>query len=202
MSPHNLIHSSAAMVLEDDSLGFVSWIEIRQAKALAAPAEDHTLQHIYGKKWVDFPNKTSKPVYIHNGFSFGVLVCSELQNMSYRKEFQGAVDCVVVLSWNKDLETFSALVDSTALDVHSFIALTNNRRFGDSRVKSPAKISFERDICRLRGGLNEHLVVVKLDVSKLRSFQNRAKRWPSEHDEFKPVPEEYKVAPYRKVRPK
>jgi len=169
---------------------------------LAAPAEDHSLIHIYGKNWVDFPNKTQKPVYIHNGFCFGVLVCSELQNMSYRKEFQGSVDCIVVLSWNKDLDTFSALVDSTALDVHCFIALTNNRRFGDSRAKSPAKLSYERDICRLRGGLNEQLVVVKLQVGKLRAFQNRAKRWPSDDDKFKPVPEEYKVKPYRKARPK
>jgi hypothetical protein len=108
----------------------------------------------------------------------------------------------MVLSWNQDLETFSALVESASLDVHAYIALVNNRRFGDSRVRIPAKEEFERDVCRLRGGKNEHVVVAEIDISKLRAFQSRAMRWPDKSDPFKPVPEAFRILHYRATVPK
>ena len=121
--------------------------------------------------------------------------------MEHRIRFQGDVDCMMVLSWNKDLETFSALVESASLDVHAHIALVNNRSYGDSRVRAPAKENHSRDLCRLRGGKNEHVVVVELDIETLRAFQSRAKRWPRDDDPFKPVPEGYVIAHYRKTTP-
>ena len=108
----------------------------------------------YGKEW-DTPEKTPKPIYIHNGINFGVMVCSELQNSKARIRFQGAVDALMVLSWNRDLETFASLIESAALDVHAYTILVNNRKYGDSRVRSPAKESFLRDIARVRGGDND-----------------------------------------------
>lgn len=70
-----------------------------------------------------------------------------------------------------------------------------------SRVRSPAKKDFMRDACRLRGGLNEHVVIVDLDIAKLRAFQSREKRWPREDDPYKPIPEGYVIAPFRKTTP-
>lgn len=58
-----------------------------------------------------------------------------------------------------------------------------------------------RDACRLRGGLNEHVVIVDLDIAKLRAFQSREKRWPREDDPYKPIPEGYVIAPFRKTTP-
>ena len=192
------IHSEAVLVLADDRLGFPAFVRIHQPKTLPAPGEDFLLQKHFGKRWTSFPGERSaKPVYLHKGFAFGVLVCSELQNVQHRLNFQGAVDCMMVLSWNQDLETFSALVESASLDVHAYVALVNNRRFGDSRVRVPEKINHKRDVCRLRGGENEHVVVVNLDTKKLREFQSRANRWPDENDPFKPVPEGFKVRAYR-----
>lgn len=174
------IHSSAVLVLSDTRLGYSARVEVCQVKTLPAPGEDKRLQSIYGQRWSDLPS--AKPVYYHNGFAFGVLVCSELQNVEYRRSFQGDVDALMVLSWNQDLETFASLVESASIDVHASIALVNNREYGDSRVRTPAKKSYDRDLCRLRGGENEHLVVVKIDIAELRSFQSRATRWPEEHD--------------------
>jgi ketopantoate hydroxymethyltransferase len=45
---------------------------------------------------VDMPEKTPKPIYIHNGVNFGVMVCSEQQNSKARIRFQGAVDTLMV----------------------------------------------------------------------------------------------------------
>ncbi|PVE22861.1 hypothetical protein DC522_19060 [Microvirga sp. KLBC 81] len=199
---HNEVHSAAALVLADDRLGFSASVEIRQRKSLPAPGEEENLLKHFGLVWQSGKTDEVKPVYIHKGFCFGVLVCSELQNVKHRLGFQGGVDCMMVLSWNQDLETFSALVEAASLDVHASIALVNNRRFGDSRVRAPAKQQHLRDICRLRGGDNDHIVVVELDVGRLRAFQNRAKRWPSKEDSFKPVPEGFALAPYRRAMPR
>jgi hypothetical protein len=200
-SSPNLVHSSALLVLADRRLGFRASVELRQDKSLPAPAEEETLLKIYGKVWGARRPNDQKAVYAHQDFCFGVLMCSELQNMEHRLRFQGDVDCVIVLSWNQDLDTFSALVEAASLDVHANIALVNNRRFGDSRVRSPAKEHYERDVCRLRGGMNEHVVVVEIDAHKLRAFQSRATRWPGKNDPYKPVPEGFILAGFRKTDP-
>jgi hypothetical protein len=75
-----------------------------------------------------------------------------LQNSKERVKFQGKVDALMALSWNQDLDTFSALIESAALDVHAYTILVNNRKYGNSRVRSPAKEPFMRDIARVRGG--------------------------------------------------
>jgi len=144
----------------------------------------------------------SRPVYSHNGFTFGVLICSELANLEHRARYQGAVDALMVPSWNQDLNTFSPLVESTAGDVHAYTILVNNRHYGDSRARIPAKKEYQRDLCRLRGGENDYAVVVQLDPLALREFHSRATNWPTDSDRFKPVPEGFLVAGYRKTTPK
>ena len=193
------IRSNVVISLSDSRLGYPSMVEIRQPKGEAAPAEEEDLLRGFDRSWRK--DATPKPLYCHNGFWFGILVCSELQNMAHRAHFQGKVDCLMVLSWNKDLETFSALVESASLDVHAHIALVNNRTFGDSRVRTPAKEQFNRDLCRIKGGLNEHLVVVEVAVAPLRAQQSRAHRWPRPTDLFKPAPEGFKISDERKVLP-
>lgn len=200
--PPNLIHSEAVLVLRDDRLGFPASVQIRQPKSMPAAGEEEILLKVFGQEWPKVLKGVAKPVYVHGGFCFGVLVCSELQNVNHRLRFQGDVDCMMVLSWNQDLDTFAALVESASLDVHAHIALVNNRQYGDSRVRTPAKLNHGRDLCRLRGGKNEHVVVVELDIEGLRAFQSRATRWPSDDDVFKPTPEGFAIAKYRKTIPR
>lgn len=199
LHPNRQIDSSAVLVLSDDRLGYASSIQIRQRKSLPAPGEEELLYTSHGLSWA---NQTDlKRVYQHNGLYFGILVCSELQNMQYRANFQGQVDCLITLSWNKDLESFSALIDAAALDVHAYMVLVNNRRYGDSRLRSPAKRSFNRDVCRVRGGLNDQLVVVEIDPTRLRRQQSREKRWSRSTDAYKPAPEGFCISPARKCVP-
>lgn len=199
-SGDNKILSEAALVLADNRLGYPTFVKIWQPKLEPAVGEDKELTVKYGKEW-DTPKKTPKPIYIHNGVNFGVMVCSELQNSKARIRFQGAVDALMVLSWNRDLETFASLIESAALDVHAYTILVNNRKYGDSRVRSPAKESFLRDIARVRGGDNDFVVAATLDIGALRAFQSRAKRWPEENDKFKPVPEGFRLLSSRKKSP-
>jgi hypothetical protein len=196
----NLIDSSAVLVMDDNRLGYTTSLQIRQRKSQPAPAEEQNLLRSHGQSWNSSATEL-KPVYIHNDFYFSVLVCSELQNIAYRSHLQGHVDCLFVLSWNRDLDTFSSLVDSASLDVHAYIALSNNLRYGDSRVRSPAKEQFLRDVCRVRGGVNDQLVVVEIDPRTLRAQQSRIKRWPEKSDAYKPAPEGFRMSPYRATTP-
>lgn len=196
----NKILSEAALVLADNRLGYPTFVKIWQPKLEPAVGEDKELTVKFGKEW-DLSKNSQKPIYIHNGVNFGVMVCSELQNSKARIRFQGAVDALMVLSWNKDLDTFASLIESAALDIHAYTILVNNRKYGDSRVRSPAKESFLRDIARLRGGDNDFVVAATLDIDALRAFQSRAKRWPEDGDKFKPVPEGFKLQGKRKKLP-
>jgi len=203
--PHQRVANEAIVVLSDDRMGYPAQARIRQRKGRPAPGEQQELTTHFGLRWDDRSDMRlarKRPVYLHQGLSFAVLICSELQNIKYRTRHQGKVDALFVLSWNQDLETFDALIESAALDVHAYIAYANNRLFGDSRVRSPAKDSWMRDICRIRGGENDYAVVVELDVDRLREFQSRATPWPSKDDPFKPVPEGFKIARYRRRVPR
>lgn len=200
-SDGNKILSEVALVLADNRLGYPTFVKIWQPKLEPAVGEDKELIVKYGKEWSKSNKPPSKPIYIHNGVNFGVMVCSELQNSKARIRFQGNVDALMVLSWNKDLDTFASLIESAALDIHAYTILVNNRKYGDSRVRSPAKESFLRDIARLRGGDNDFVVAATLDIEALRAFQSRARRWPEESDKFKPMPEGFKLLSNRKKLP-
>ncbi len=196
----NKVVSKTCLVLSDDRLGYPSTARIWQPKSLPAAQEEHDLIAKFGKRW-HRPDDKTQMVYNHNGFHFGILACSELRNIQLRANFQGEVDAIVVLSWNKDLDTFSLLIEATALDVHAYTILVNNRKYGDSRVRSPAKKDYRRDLARIRGGNNDFVVAVSLDIDSLRAFQSRAKRWPNEQDPYKPVPEGFRLSTSRKRMP-
>ncbi len=201
-SPPHKLKSETCLVLKDDRLGFGHWAKIWQPKLEPAPGEDETLTKIHGKSWLPIKAVDKiKPVYVHNGFHFGVMVCSELLNSKARVAFQGNVDALVVLAWNKDLATFSTLIESAALDVHAYTILVNNRMYGDSRVRSPAKDSFRRDLARVKGGENDFFITVKIDIKTLRQFQSRSKRWTDDKDPFKPVPEGFVISKSRRFLP-
>ncbi|QLZ68461.1 hypothetical protein FOLKNPGA_01240 [Legionella sp. PC1000] len=197
---NNKICSQACLDLTDDTLGYPSSIRIWQQKNYPAANEEKVLLSKFGKIWQP-TSSNSKPIYNHNNFHFGVMVCSELQNSKERISFQGEIDALMVLSWNKDLETFSSLIESAALDIHAYLIMVNNRKYGDSRVRVPAKESFLRDIARLRGSENDFLVTVEIDINKLRTFQSRVKRWPEEDDPYKPVPEGFNISKSREKLP-
>ncbi|RYV61455.1 hypothetical protein D7251_15720, partial [Legionella pneumophila] len=197
----NKIFSEACLCLIDNSLGYPASIRIWQPKLNPAVGEEYELLSIFGKTWYKDKKSLKKTIYNHNNFYFGIMVCSELQNSKLRISYQGTIDALMILSWNKDIETFSKLIESAALDLHAYIIMVNNRKYGDSRVRVPSKQEFKRDLVRLRGGKNDFLVSVELDINALRTFQSRDKSWPRDKDPFKPVPEGFKISPGRKKIP-
>jgi hypothetical protein len=208
------VANQSMLSIIDHRLGFPYVTPVWQTKTQPAPGEAELLHRVHGRSWnggigastsapeAERHPHDPKPIYNHGGMCFGVLVCSELLNARYRVRFQGQVDLLMVLSWNHDLETFNSLIESACLDVHSYVALVNNGRFGDTRLRVPSKKDYERDVCRIRGGKNDYFVVADLNVDALRTFQSRSLSWPRDDDPFKPVPEGFSISRVRRVVPK
>jgi len=185
--------------LSHRSLGFRSMMIYRQDKQRPAFHEEQELYRVGGVELVPEKRWKLPPVIQHGTFRFSILVCSELTNISYRAALRGAVDALFVPEWNPDTETFNSLVESAALDVHAYIVQCNDRRYGDSRIRAPAKESWQRDILRVKGGQSDYFVTGVIEIDALRRFQSSF-RSPS--TPYKPVPDGYEIAFDRRLLPK
>lgn len=177
--------------LQHDGLGFPSLMIYRQDKQRPALHEEQEIQRLAGLEMK--PNKQWKtpPIIQHGDFRFALLVCSELTNISYRAALRGKVDALFVPEWNQDTETFNALVESAALDMHAYIIQCNDRQYGDSRIRAPFKESWQRDVLRVKGGVTDYCVIGEIDVHVLRQFQSS---YRSPGKPFKPVPDGFNEA--------
>lgn len=184
--------------LSHDGLGFPSLMIYRQDKQRPALHEELELQRIAGLKMKPGKRWDMPPIIQHGDFRFALLVCSELTNISYRASLRGKVDALFVPEWNQDTETFNALVESAALDMHAYIIQCNDRQYGDSRIRAPAKDSWARDVLRVKGGVTDYCVIGEIDVQALRQFQSSHR---SPDKPFKPVPDGFKIDFDRKVLP-
>ena len=198
-SVHNQIWAS----LTHDGLGFSSLMVYRQDKQTPALNEEQELFRLAGARlkpsvlW----KGQSPPIIQHGNFRFALLNCSELTNIRYRAELRGKVDALFVPEWNSDTETFNALVESAALDIHAYIIQCNNRHYGDSRIRAPYKDRWKRDLLRVKGGNHDYCITGEIDVLALRQFHS-SRRSPG--NPFKPVPDGFYEAMdhNRKVLPK
>lgn len=195
----NQVVSDARLYLTDNRLGYQSFCVLTQRKGIPAHHERDLLRSRFGLELASpDPIACRKRVYRHFGFNFGVLICSELTDIEHRLKMRGNIDNLFVLSWNQDLESFASLLEASALDIHCFTTLVNNRLYGDSRVRAPFKDSWRRDLVRVKGGLDDYFVVTELKIADLREFQSHAEPPPGP---FKPIPEGFVIDPRRRRVP-
>jgi hypothetical protein len=177
--------------------GYASNIVVLQPKFEPAHGERQFLKKILKRDGMFFqpPEKFRKPtVYGHRGFHFSALVCSDLTNIQHRHELRGHIDALFALEWNRDTNTFSSLVESTANDLHVFVIQVNNRLYGDSRIRAPSKEDFARDVVQVKGGVADYYVLGEIDYEKLRTEQRRKVKEP----DFKPLPIGYQMSARRR----
>lgn len=184
--------------LSHDGMGFPSLMIYRQDKQLPAFHEEQELERLAGLELKPDRVWKTPPILQHGDLRFALLVCSELTNISYRAALRGKVDALFVPEWNQDTETFNALVESAALDMHAYIVQCNDRQYGDSRIRAPFKDSWQRDLLRVKGGITDYCVIGEIDVQALRAFQS-SHRSPAKP--FKPVPDGFEIDLGRKVLP-
>lgn len=184
--------------LSFDGLGFPSMVIYKQDKQRPALHEGLELQQLAKLKLSPRIKWKKPPIIQHGNLRFALMICSELTNIDYRAALRGKVDALFVPEWNQDIETFNALVESAALDIHAYIVQCNDRQYGDSRIRAPAKNSWARDILRVKGGVTDYCVIGEIDIQALRQFQSN---YSSPAIPFKPVPDGFKIDISRKVLP-
>jgi len=194
------VHNQVWMSLISSCKGIVHPVIVCQDKQSPPLDEEDGLRKIGGKRLV--PKNEwilERPPLIKHGIHhFAVLVCSELTNIKYRSSLTGRIDSLFVPEWNRDLNSFNALVESAAMDIHAYIVQCNNRLFGDSRIRAPYAEDWKRDIMRIRGGVADYFVIGQIDILALRKFQSYAR---SPKEPFKPVPDGFSIDPTRKTIP-
>lgn len=195
------VHNQIWASLTHDGLGFPSLMLYRQDKQLPAFHEEQELFRLAGVRMRPAVKWQSPPLIQHGDFRFALLNCSELTNIRYRAALRGKIDALFVPEWNSDTDTFNALVESAALDIHAYIIQCNNRQYGDSRIRAPYKDRWKRDLLRVKGGNHDYCITGEIDVLALRQFQS-SHRSPAK--DFKPVPDGFNedMAPKRKILPK
>jgi hypothetical protein len=137
----------------------------------------------------------ARPIYLHGDLAVGLLLCSDLTAIANRVHFQGSVDALFVLEWNKDVNTFEFLIESAAHDLHAAVIQVNNRKYGDSRVRVPFYDSWRRDVVQVKGGDDDFYVVASIDFGALRQFQ----REQASSNHYKPVPIGYAMSHQRRT---
>lgn len=194
------LRNDAIVSLRSNFLGYRSNLVLLQPKLAPAWKEQSQLATKNLRLAPGSDAVIRHPVFIHNDFAFGVLICSELTDMENRLRFQGKVDALMIPEWNMDLDTFSVLVETAALDVHAFIAQANNRTFGDTRLRGPMKKRYARDVIRVKGGTNDYFVIAPIEFRKLRRYQSNPVPPDGEDDEFKPFPQGFpsRISQFRK----
>jgi len=196
---NGMVRNEALVSLTTRFAGYPTHICLIQPKMAPAWAEGPEIRRLTGREFATPPSSYLPPIYVHRGFNFGLLLCSDFTDIEKRSYFQGWVDTLFVLEWNQDLNTFSSLVESGALDMHAFVVQANNRRYGDSRIRGPYKEEFKRDIVRLKGGIHDYFVIGEIKYKDLREFQSAVSPDLSESSIFKPFPIGFAISPNRRI---
>jgi predicted amidohydrolase len=176
--------------------GYRTHLLYSQNKQRPAPGERTGLTVIGGKKLSS--GKSKRMIVRHGEFQFGILICSELSDIQARAKLRGLVDALFVPEWNTDTGGFASLVEATALDLHCYVIQSNNRKYGDSRIRAPFKESHKRDVVQLNGGCQDFHATGEIDFKILRRFQSNHH---SVDKEFKPVPDGFELHASRKELP-
>lgn len=130
-------------------------------------------------------------IFVWNNVWFSSLNCFEFANVNLRSTYKSQVDLLAISEYNPDVNYFSNLVESSARDIHCYIAQANTSNFGDSRVCSPSKTE-QKDIIKVKGGLNSVVIVDKLNILALREFQRLNYELQKDRKlEFKPTPPDF-----------
>ena len=190
-----IVHNSIMMFLVSDNIGFNYMKYFRQDKLVGAYQESIDLKNIANIDLKPDDKHKEKKIYKHGNFYFSSLICNELTDIENRFNLRGNIDCLFAIEWNMDIKSFNALVESSSLDIHSYIVQVNNRNYGDSRIRAPYKDDWDRDIVQVRGGKHDYLIVGEINIEKLREFQSHN---ISPKRDYKPVPTGFKMLQERK----
>lgn len=157
----------------------------------------HLKKHYAPKEIQEIEGYRLKPVlgdsyelYCWKDCWFPVYCCYELASIIDRSIFQSYADLLIAVEWNPDVNYYSNILESLSRDLHCYCVQVNSSNYGDSRITTPSK-SEKKDIIKTKGGINNTILVDKIDIKALRDFQFMEYELQKNNSTFKPTPPDF-----------
>ena len=111
-------------------------------------------------------------VYEVNNFRFANILCYEFTDIKSRASLKSNIELLFVPQLNRDTNYFSAIVDSAARDLHSFVVQANTSVYGDSRITAPYD-TLHKNIVLVKGGETDVVMIGEVKIDELCSFRGQ-----------------------------
>lgn len=109
---------------------------------------------------------------VSNGkYTYSTILCYEFTDITSRATMKSKIELLFVPQLNKDTNYFSAIVESTARDLHCFVVQANTSAYGDSRITAPYKTE-SKNILQVKGGETDVVMIATLNVEELIAKRN------------------------------
>jgi len=153
-----------------------------------SPNEEKEVKKI-GKE-VPKPVTSFYHLFKWKGIQFTIYNCYELTDVVHRSIFRSELDILFAIEFNKDINYFSNIAESTCRDLHCFYVQANTSEYGDSRVVEPRETERMNPL-RVKGGENNIILRYELDIQKLRAFQIQRLPYQLDDKSFKTTPPDF-----------
>ncbi len=99
-------------------------------------------------------------------YTYSTILCYEFTDITSRASMKSKIEMLFVPQLNKDTNYFSAIVESTARDLHCFVIQANTSAYGDSRITAPYNTE-NKNILQIKGGETDIVMISTLNVDEL-----------------------------------
>lgn len=188
---NNIALNFIVTVIPVETNGVMDSIVLFRLKNHYSPHEEHVLRGNHLD--VPTPSPYRYDIIVWNNIYLSSYYCFELANVTHRSLFKSKIDLMVAIEYNKDTHYFSNIVEASSRDLHVYVAQANTCQYGDSRLTQPSEYA-NKDILRLKGGINDTILVAQIDIPKLREFQRKTYAITMNNKEFKPLPPDHNLA--------
>lgn len=181
----NKIYNTLVSILPFEINKYKSCFLNLRLKNYYSPGEE---QMIKGYKYkIPINDEKTYDLFSWRGLYFTIFNCFELTSLSDRALFKNYIDLMIASVYNRDIKYFRNIVDSTARDLHCFVAQVNVQKYGDSGVVVPKK-SEMMVLSNIKGGINSNLLVTSIEIKSLREFQCKTIEYQSHDSCYKYTP--------------
>lgn len=143
---------------------FANGFMLFREKNFYAPAEIIELSKI---KYYCKDKETPFYYRVNNGkYTYSTILCYEFTDITSRATMKSKIELLFVPQLNKDTNYFSAIVESTARDLHCFVVQANTSAYGDSRITGPYKTE-SKNILQIKGGESDVVMIATLNIENL-----------------------------------
>ena len=143
-----------------------SFITIR-LKNYYSPMEENIINgHFYS-----VPNSDKKyDIFSWEGVYFSNFNCFELSDIEGRSKLKNYIDLLIASVYNKDINYFENILESTCRDLHVFVVQSNTSIYGNCEILQPSSKD-NMVLASIKGGKNNNLLIEEIDIESLRNFQ-------------------------------